>query len=387
MSKLAKRIARVLPSPTLAITSLAKSMIKQGKNVINFGAGEPDFDTPQPIKEAAKAAINSGFTKYTPASGILEFKQAISDKFLRDNKLRYNPEQIVVSCGAKHALYNIFQVICNSGDEVLTISPYWVSYPEMVRLAGAKPVTITTNESRGFKLNIKDLKRKISKKTRALILNSPSNPAGVVYDKAELEEIADIAVSNKIYIISDEIYEKLIYDDERHISIASLRKDIYKLTITVNGVSKTYSMTGWRIGYLGAQAAISKAVSILQSHSTSNPASISQKAALKALNIDESIVQKMCAEFERRRDYMIERLDEIESLTYTKPRGAFYIYCNIKNSGIKAKDFAKNLLEEKLVAVIPGEAFGSDKHIRLSFATSLENIKEGLGRIKSWLKR
>ncbi len=387
MSKLAKRIAQIKPSPTLAITSLAKSMIKQGKNVINFGAGEPDFDTPETIKEAAKDAINGGFTKYTPASGILEFKQAISGKFLRDNKLRYDPQQIVVSCGAKHALYNIFQVICNSGDEVLTISPYWVSYPEMVRLAGARPLTIKTNESRGFKLDIKLLKRKISKKTRALILNSPSNPAGVVYNKSFLEEIADIAVSNKIYVISDEIYEKLIYDDERHISIASLGEDIYKLTITVNGVSKTYSMTGWRIGYLGAQEDISKAISILQSHSTSNPASISQKAALKALSIDESIVGKMRAEFQRRRDFMIARLDKIESLTYTKPRGAFYIYCNIKNSGMKARDFAKRLLEEKLVAVIPGEAFGSDKHIRLSFATGLENIKEGLDRITSWLKR
>lgn len=387
MSKLAKRMAMVKPSSTLALTSLAKSMIKQGKNVINFGAGEPDFDTPDPIKEAAKDAINSGFTKYTPASGIPELKQAISAKFLCDNELRYDPEQIVVSCGAKHALYNVFQVICNYSDEVLIISPYWVSYPEMVRLANAKPVTITTDESRSFKLDIKDLKRKISKKTRALILNSPSNPSGVIYNKRELEEIADVAVSKKIYIVSDEIYEKLIYDDERHISIASLGKDIYKLTITVNGVSKTYSMTGWRIGYLGAQPDISKAMSILQSHSTSNPASISQKAALKALNIDESIVKKMCAEFQRRRDYMIERLDEIESLTYTKPQGAFYIYCNIKNFGMKAKDFAKNLLEEKLVAVIPGEAFGSDKHIRLSFATSLENIKEGLGRIKSWLRR
>lgn len=387
MSKLAQRIAKIGASPTLAITSLAKGMIKEGKAVINFGAGEPDFDTPEHIKKSAKDAIDSGFTKYTPSSGISELKEAVCSKFMRDNRLRYAKDSVVISCGAKHSLYNLFQVLCNPEDEVLMISPYWVSYPEMVKLSGARPIVIKTKESRGFKVSISDIKTAVSKKTKALILNSPSNPAGVVYDEKELKEIADIVVSKKIYVISDEIYEKLIYDGKTHISIASLGEDIFGRTITVNGVSKTYSMTGWRIGYLGAEESIAKAISILQSHSTSNPASISQKAALGALNMDDSMIDKMRLEFQKRRDCMMKSLDEIDGITYVRPAGAFYIFCNISKTGMKAADFAKRLLEEKLVAVIPGEAFGSDKYVRLSFATGFEKIEEGIKRLKTWVER
>lgn len=387
MPDLAKRILNVKPSSTLAITALAKGLKNEGKDVISFAAGEPDFDTPEHIKNAAKSALDSGFTKYTPASGTNELKNAICNKFLRENKLKYKPEEIVVSCGAKHALYNIFQVMCDPGDEVLIISPYWLSYPEMVRLAEAKPVIIKTDETDGFKVRPGKLKNNISKKTKALILNSPSNPAGVVYNKKELEEIADIAVSKKITVVSDEIYEKLIYDGEKHISIGSLGADVYKRVITVNGVSKTYSMTGWRIGYLGADSSLAKAISTLQSHSTSNPASISQKAAEEALNTDESVIEKMRLEFEDRRDCMMEMLDGINDITYVKPVGAFYIYCNISKTGYKALDFARKLLEEKMVAVIPGTDFGSDDHVRLTFAVSLEKIKTGLGRLKQWLKQ
>jgi len=385
MLGLARKVAVVKPSPTLAITSLAKSMVAEGKDVINFAGGEPDFDTPETIKEAAKQAIDKGFTKYTPASGTAELKDAIRHKFLRDNGLNYDPKNIIVSCGAKHSLFNVFQAITNPGDEVIVIYPYWVSYPEMVSLAGGKAKAVLTTNKTGLKANIKDIKKAISRKTKALILNSPSNPAGVVYSRKELEEITDIAVSKKIYVVSDEIYEKLIYEGQKHISIASIGKDIDNLTITVNGVSKAYSMTGWRIGYLGAPPDVSKAISIIQSHSTSNPTSISQKAALAALKMEGAEVERMRSEFEKRRNIIMEELDGISSVSYVKPLGAFYVYCDISALGLKAQEFAKKLLEEALVAIIPGEAFGSDRHVRLSFATSAEKIKEGMSRIKSWV--
>lgn len=387
MLGLARKMCKISPSPTLAITSLAKAMIRQGKDVINLGAGEPDFDTPVTIKGAGKKAIDSGFTKYTPASGTMELKGAICDKFWRDNKLRYSPSQIVVSCGAKHSLYNIFQAMCNPGDEVIIISPYWVSYPEMVRLAGAKPRFVHTKEQKGFKATLADIKKAVSKKTKALIINSPSNPAGIVLSRRELEEIADIATSKKFYAISDEIYEKIIYDKKKHISIASLGKDVHRLTITVNGVSKAYSMTGWRIGYLGANDDVVRAISTLQSHSTSNPTSISQKAAVTALHMDESQVETMRKKFQGRRNLMMRYLDGIGVMRYVKPEGAFYIYCNVSKTGLEAKDFAKKLLQEKEVAVIPGEAFGSNCHIRLSYSASSDKIREGLKRIRSWLGR
>jgi len=383
----AKRLLGVKASPTLAITSLAKQMIKDGKSVVNLAAGEPDFDTADAIKTYAKKAIDNGFTKYTAASGTLELKKAIAAKFLGDNKLSYSQDEIVVSCGAKHSLFNTFQVLCNPGDEVLLMAPYWVSYPEMIRMAGAKPVIVKTKESEGFKVDFKTLKKSVSKKTKAIILNSPSNPVGTVYDLKDIERIAEIALSSNIFVISDEIYEKLIYDKSKHISIGSLGKDVQKMVITINGVSKSYAMTGWRIGYLGADAAITKSISVLQSHSTSNPASISQKAALEALKIPATDLEEMRVKFENRRNCMMNRLDELSVLTYIKPGGAFYIFCNIKKTGLKASDFARKLLEEKCVAVIPGEAFGSDEHIRLSFATDITEINQGIDRIKEWLKQ
>lgn len=387
MLGISKRASIISPSQTLAITSLAKSMIQQGKNVVSFGAGEPDFDTFQPIKDAAKKAIDEGYTKYTPEGGSIELRQAICEKLRKENGLTYSVKQIVASNGAKHSLYNVFQAILNPKDEVIIISPFWLSYPEMVRLADGMPVFVNAKEAQGFKVSVKALKKAITKKTKAIVLNSPSNPAGIIYDKSEIQEIADLAVSAGLYVVSDEIYEKLIYDGAKHISIASLGDKIYDQTVTVNGVSKAYSMTGWRIGYIAAKEELAKAISNVQSHSTSNPCSISQKATIAALKMDDREIEIMRKVFEKRRDYMLGLLDGIRKIAYTKPGGAFYVYCNISKTGMKANEFARKILEEKLVAVIPCEAFGSDKHIRLSFATSEDKIKEGLDRIKSWVKQ
>lgn len=387
MLSLAKKLNQVTPSKTLAITALAKSLVSQGKHVIGFGAGEPDFDTFTAIKEAAKKAIDDGFTKYTPENGTFDLRQAICDKFERDNKIKYTPNQIVVSNGAKHSLFNIFQAICNPSDEVIIIAPYWLSYPEMVRLSGAKVKIVKTTEETNFKASVDQIKMAVTPKTKALVLNSPSNPTGVIYTRKEIENIAELAAAKKFYVISDEIYEKLVYDNSEHVSIASLGKDIYEQVITVNGMSKAYSMTGWRIGYLGAKEELVKAISMVQSHSTSNPCSISQKAALAALKMDENEIINMRETFRKRRNLMMSLLDHINKITYVKPDGAFYIYCNISKTKMKAQDFAAKILEEKLVALVPGESFGSDKHIRLSFATSEANIKEGMDRIKQWVGR
>ncbi|MDD4202889.1 MAG: pyridoxal phosphate-dependent aminotransferase [Candidatus Omnitrophica bacterium] len=384
---LSRKLSKINPSPTLSLTAQAKAMKSQGIDVISFGAGEPDFDTPLAIKTAAKNAIDTGFTKYTPATGTVELKEAIVEKLLKDNGLKYEPSQIVVSCGAKHSLYGVLQAICNPKDEVIIIAPYWVSYPEMIKLADAKVKVIKTSEKNGFRVIPKQIEKAITKKTKALILNSPSNPAGVIYSEKELKEIADIVVKNNIYVISDEIYEKLTYDGEKHISIASFGEDIKAQTITVNGVSKAYSMTGWRIGYLAASKDIVKGVSLLQEHSTSNPSSISQKAALEALKMDERTINKMTEEFSKRRTLMSSLLDKIDKITYFNPKGAFYMYCDISKTKMKAADLARKLLDDKKVVVIPGEAFGSDKHIRLSFATSSENITKGLDRLKTWLEQ
>lgn len=387
MLSLSRKLSKINPSPTLSLTAQAKAMKSQGIDVISFGAGEPDFDTPLAIKTAAKNAIDTGFTKYTPATGTVELKEAIVEKLLKDNGLKYEPSQIVVSCGAKHSLYGVLQAICNPKDEVIIIAPYWVSYPEMIKLADAKVKVIKTSEKNGFRVIPKQIEKAITKKTKALILNSPSNPAGVIYSEKELKEIADIVVKNNIYVISDEIYEKLTYDGEKHISIASFGEDIKAQTITVNGVSKAYSMTGWRIGYLAASKDIVKGVSLLQEHSTSNPSSISQKAALEALKMDERTINKMTEEFSKRRTLMSSLLDKIDKITYFNPKGAFYMYCDISKTKMKAADLARKLLDDKKVVVIPGEAFGSDKHIRLSFATSSENITKGLDRLKTWLEQ
>ena len=385
--KFAKRVARLLPSSTLAITSRAASMRKEGVDVVNFGAGEPDFDTPSNIKRAATEAISRGFTKYTPASGTLDLKRAVSDTLRKDNSLRYKPEEIVITCGAKHALYNIFQVLCGTGDEVLVIAPFWVSYPEMVTLAGARPRFVRVRESDGFVPDPADLEKNITARTKAVIINTPSNPTGAVFGKKVLAKIAKIAVRKRIFVISDEIYEKLIYDGEKHVSIGSLNKEIFRNTLTVNGVSKTYSMTGWRIGYVAGPSEIIKKISALQSHSTSNPSSISQMAALEALRGSQKKVLCMKKEFAERRDYMTRRINSFGRMSCMKPSGAFYIFCNTAGTGLGSVELCSRLLSEAHVACVPGIAFGSDSHIRLSFATGMKNIKTGLDRITAWLDK
>ncbi|UCB57353.1 MAG: pyridoxal phosphate-dependent aminotransferase [Candidatus Omnitrophota bacterium] len=387
--KIARRVTEVAPSLTLEITSLARKMKEQGGKIVNFAAGEPDSDTPEYIKKAAIEAIEQGFTKYTPAAGWPKLKEAISKKFKKENQLSYSPEQIVVSCGAKHALYNILQVLCEKEDEVIIASPYWVSYPEMVKLAGATAHIVQTQPQNQFKLDKRSLASAITKKTKAVILNSPANPTGSVYSQDELEEICALAVERNFYIISDEIYEKFIFDGKKHISCASLNEEIYRRTIVVNGVSKSYSMTGWRIGYLASpDEKIIQAIKKLQSHSTSNPCSISQKAAYQALEkTDKTQMQKMLKSFQERRDCMLRGLDEISGLSYIKPEGAFYVFCDISQLKLDSITFCRKLLEEAEIAAVPGEAFGRDDYIRLSFATSRNEIEEGLRRLKKWVTR
>jgi aspartate aminotransferase len=369
-------------SVTLEITSKAKKMAKDGIDVVSFAAGEPDFDTPKHIKEAAIKAINEGFTKYTPSSGMPELREAISRKFKQDNGIDYSPSQIVVSNGAKHSLNNVFQALCNPGDEVIIPAPYWLSYPAMVGMAEAKPVFVETRAGNGFKVTEKDVEAKITKKTKCLILNSPSNPTGGIYGPDDLKMLARLAVKHKIFIISDEIYEKLVYDGQKHYSIAALDKDIYDLTVTVNGVSKSYSMTGWRIGYAAGPADVMKAVGNLQSHAASNPASISQKATLAALNESQSFIDDMRAEYQKRRDYMVARVSAMRNVSCFKPSGAFYLFCDISKTGKGSVAVANALLDEAKVAAIPGGPFGADSFIRLSFATGMETIKKGMDRME-----
>lgn len=382
--KVNQRIKEILGSTTLAITARAKELSASGKDVVNFGAGEPDFDTPDYIKQAAIAAIQKGFTKYTPSIGTVQLREAISAKFQKDNNLVYKPSQIAVSCGAKHSIYNIIQVLIDKGDEVLLPSPYWVSYPEMVKLSGGQSKILETTAETNFKITPEQLKESINSHTRLLILNSPSNPTGMVYSKSELEKIADICIKHQIYVLSDEIYEKLIYTEEKYTSFASLNPDIYKLTITVNGVSKAYSMTGWRIGYCGAPEEIISYVNKFQDHTTSNPTSISQMAALEALSAPEDSIISMRNEFKNRRNLMMSCLDQIPEIRYITPQGAFYIFCDVSKLG-GATEIAKRMLEEVNVAVIPGNSFGADDYIRLSFATSSERIQTGIRRINEWI--
>ncbi|MCE5285352.1 MAG: pyridoxal phosphate-dependent aminotransferase [Pelosinus sp.] len=393
---LSKKGLSISPSSTLAIDAKAKKMKAEGLDVIGFGAGEPDFDTPEHIKKAAIAAIEGGFTKYTPASGILDLKKAICDKFKQDNGLDYTPAQIVVSNGAKHSLVNTFQAICNPGDEVIIPAPYWVSYPEMVKMADAVPVFVPTTEESGFKFTAEQIKAALTPKTKAIIINSPSNPTGMIYSQAELAEIADLAVAHGLFIVSDEIYEKLIYDGYKHVSIASINDKIKQQTIIVNGVSKTYAMTGWRIGYTASSPEIAKIMSNMQSHATSNPNSIAQKAALAAISGDQGIVATMVAAFIERRNYMVKKINSIPGLSCVTPNGAFYVMMNISQligsevAGRKingSDDFADVLLEKVQVALVPGSGFGIDSHVRLSYATSLENITKGLERIEALLKK
>ncbi|MBF0489994.1 MAG: pyridoxal phosphate-dependent aminotransferase [Candidatus Omnitrophica bacterium] len=385
MFKVNRRIKDVVGSTTLAITARAKELQSQGHDVVNFGAGEPDFDTPEFIKEAAIKAINSGFTKYTPSIGTQELREAIAAKFLKDNGLVYKPNQIVVSCGAKHSLFNIIQVLVDDDDEVIYQSPYWVSYPEMVKTAGGRSVVIATGQSTGFKITPKLLKKSISSKTKLLILNSPSNPTGVMYSQEELAQLAKICVEHNIFVISDEIYEKLVYDSTKFCSIASLGKEIYDLTITVNGVSKAYAMTGWRIGYAAGPVEIMEYIKKYQDHSTSNPTSISQAATVAALGAASDTIESMCKVFKARRDLILQCLDQVPQISYIRPQGAFYVFCNVSKIGDGAS-VAKQMLDDIKVAVIPGDSFGAPEYIRLSFATSETKIKDGISRIGKWVE-
>ncbi len=380
------RIKKVLGSSTLAITARAKELRAEGCDVVNFAAGEPDFDTPEFIKKAAVKAIEEGFTKYTPSIGDVRLRKMICEKLAKDNGLEYKPSEVVVSCGAKHSLFSVIQVLADEGDEVLIPAPYWVSYPEMVKIAGATPKIIPTTIDSNLKITAEQLEESISSKTKILILTTPSNPSGVVYSKEELEAIAKVCVKNNIFVISDEIYEKLIYDTDEYVSIASLGKEIFDLTITVNGVSKAYAMTGWRIGYCAGQEEIMGYVKKLQDHSTSNPCSISQMAALAALNAKEADLIAMKDEFRTRRDLMMSCVDKIPSLSYIRPEGAFYLFCNVSKLG-NASTVAKQILEEVKVAVVPGEGFGAPDYVRLSFATSQDRIREGISRIGEWISK
>lgn len=381
------RVQSVNPSATLAITSRAKSMAKQGIEVVNFGAGEPDFDTPTLVKEAAIKAINDGFTKYTPSTGTLELKEAIVRKLIRDNATSYTPEEIVVSCGAKHSIFNVIQVLVEKGDQVIIPSPYWVSYPEMVKLAQGKPVFLETRQKDGFKIDVEKLAKKINAATKLLILNAPSNPAGVVYSKEELQAIAKVCLEKQIYVLSDEIYEKIIYDGLSFVSLASLGNEIKERTITVNGVSKSFSMTGWRIGYLAGPKELVEAIGRLQDHSTSNPSSISQKAAVAAFGLGADYFTEIQAKFQERRDVIVSYLDEklSEFVSYVLPHGAFYMFINIAKTKLDSQVFVERLLEEAQVAAVPGAAFGCPTWLRLSFATSREEIKKGLQRLELFL--
>jgi len=382
-----ERSLKLSPSTTLDITAKAKALKAKGEDVISFGAGEPDFDTPQIIKDACIKAIQAGDTKYTPATGTLALRKAISAKLKRDNQLVYEPENIVVSSGAKHSLYNVLQVLLNPGDEVIIPAPYWLSYPEMVTLAGGQSVILTTDEKNHFVPTRSQVEKAITKKTKAFILNSPSNPTGAIWSREEMEDLASLAKEHSFFVISDEIYEKLIYDGEKHHSIASFDNEIKRLTITVNGMSKSYSMTGWRLGYLAAEKEIVSLVSNLQSHSTSNPTSFAQAGAVQALDPSlEPWITEMTKMFACRRDLMIGELQKISKLSAFNPQGAFYVFVNISKTGMDSVQFANRLLEEVKVAVIPGAAFGAPQHIRLSFATSDQDIVQGVRRIASWLK-
>lgn len=391
---LSQRALNVVGSLTLKIDSLAKQMKADGKDVIGFGAGEPDFGTPQYIIDAGKKALDEGMTRYTPASGMMNLKEAICKKFLEDNGLSYIPKNIVVSNGAKHSLYNVFQAIIDNGDEVIIPGPYWVSYPEMVKLCGGIPVFVDTCEKDGFMAKAEDIEKKVTKNTKAILINSPSNPCGSVYGREELEKIAQIAKDHELYIISDEIYEKLIYNGKKHVSIASIDEETKNLTIVVNGFSKAYAMTGWRLGYLAAPVEIAAAIGRMQSHETSNPNSIAQWAGLEALKNGKTELEEMVQEFDARRKLMVDLINKCNDVSCVEPNGAFYILLNIsKTIGKKyhsfeitdSMDFSSMLLEHECVAVVPGAAFGNHDYVRLSYAVSREKIIEGMKRIEHFV--
>lgn len=394
--KLALRTNRISPSPTMAMDALAKQMKQEGLDVIGFGVGEPDFDTPEAIKEAAIAALRQGFTKYTAAGGIPQLKEAVQHKLRRDNGLEYGIDEIIITVGAKHALFNAFQVLLDPGDEVIIPAPYWVSYIDQVRFAGAEAVVVETEEAHGFKLTAEQLRAAITPKTRAVVLNSPSNPTGAVYSRSEFEALAQVIVEEDIIAISDEIYEPFIYTDAGHVSFPSLGPEVKARTILVHGVSKSHAMTGWRIGFAAGPATVIKAMASLQSHSTSNPTSIAQKAAIEALTGSQEPVRRMVEEFAKRRQYLVERLRAIPGIECPMPDGAFYAFPRIdvafgRKYGDRvirnSADFAEMLLREAHVALVPGSAFGKEGYLRLSYATSMENLEKGMDRFAAFWEK
>jgi len=383
-----ERVLKLTPSVTLEITAKAKALKAAGEDIISLSAGEPDFDTPEPIKQAAIKALEAGDTKYTPAAGTPALKQAICDKLKRDNGLDYAPENIVVSCGAKHSLYNLFQVILNPDDEVIIPAPFWLSYPEMVTLAGGKSVIVEGKEANGFIPTFDEIKAAVTSKTKAFILNSPSNPTGAVWPTDQIEALGNLAVENEFYIISDEIYEKIQYEGRKHVATASLSDSIKKWTVTVNGMSKSYSMTGWRLGYVACDKQIVKLMSALQSHSTSNPTSFAQAGGIESMKEStQKYVDEMLVKFTERRQLILDEIAKIPSLKAFPPQGAFYVFVNVSGTGMDSMEFTKKALEEAKVAVIPGTAFGAPNHIRLSFATSDDAIKNGIQRLAEFLSK
>lgn len=391
---LSAKAQAVKPSSTLAITAKAKEMKAQGIDVVGFGAGEPDFNTPENVCNAAITAIKEGFTKYTPASGMNELKEAICRKFKEFNGLDYKPNQIVISNGGKHSLSNVFDAILNSGDEVIILAPYWLSYPEMVKMSDGVPVYVYGSKQNGYKVTAAQIEEAITDKTKALIINTPSNPTGMVYSEEELRSIAEVAVRKDIYVVADEMYEYLIYGDAKHVSIASFNKEIFKRTITCSGLSKSYAMTGWRVGYTGSSPEIAKLMSSVQSHATSNPNSIAQKAALEALSGPQETVEVMRTEFDKRRKYIFERINEMSYINTLEPQGAFYVFVDAEEAVKKAYKgeiigsgarLAEILLEDYCVAVVPCADFGYPNHMRLSYAIDMDQIKKGMDRIESFI--
>ena len=393
--ELSKRAKNIKASTTMAITAKAGELKAEGKDVVSFAPGEPDFDTPIHIKNAAIDAINSGFTKYTPAAGTLELRKAICQKLKNDNEIEYEPSQIIVSNGAKHALSNVFYAIVDNGDEVIIPRPFWISYAAMIELAGGTAIGIDTKKENGYMVTREELEAAVTPKTKAVVITSPSNPTGMVASRKQLEDIADFAKEHDLFIVADEIYEKLIYDkNKKHISIASLNEDAKERTIVINGVSKSYAMTGWRIGYSASSSLVAKAIAGIQSQTASNPNSIAQKAAYEALTSSQKCVEDMCAEFEKRRDYVFDREEKMPYVSALKPEGAFYLFMDVSGTyGMKhgedtinsAADFASILLDKKLVALVPCADFGMGDFIRISYASSMENLEKGMNRIEEFL--
>ncbi len=386
MTKLADRVNRISPSMTFAISSKAKMLKAQGMDVCDFSVGEPDFVTPSFMRDAAKRALDEGKTKYSPTAGLSELRACIAEKLRIENNLRYTPEQVLVTAGAKQALFNTMLVLLNPGAEVLIPTPAWVTYPEIVKVTGAKPIFLETDEITGFKITPSQLTAAITDKTRALILNTPSNPTGAVYSRREIEALAEVVIAHEILVVADEIYEKLIYDGTQHFSIGSLGPEILDLTITCNGFSKAYAATGWRLGYAAGPLPVIKAATAIQSHSTSGANTFAQFGALAALSASQEAVEAMRAVFQDRRDLIVAGLRKIPSLTCETPRGAFYVFPNISATGLDSMTFCEKLLERAQVAAVPGVAFGADTHVRFSYATDRATLSEGLGRIDSFMK-